>query len=119
MSEQEDWYDGLEPGVREVVRLLRDNGFNTRCSCEHNMEIQLDVQHADDGERLATLLCEAGHSGFVIRVHIEVPPDGYWQRSMAVKLQSWPFGGACFDPEPLPALPVPGAKPREEEPCHD
>ena len=100
MNKQEEWYDGLEPGIRDVVRLLRDNGFNTTCSCEHNMEIQLaDIQHASDAERLAILLVETGYKGFVIRVHIEVPPGGYWARSMAVKL-SWPFGGACFDPAP-------------------
>ncbi len=91
------WYDELEPGIREAVRLLRDNGFNTWCSCGHTLEIELVAQHADDGERLATLLYEAGHRGFVVRTHIEVPPDGYWERTMAVKLQSWPFGGACFE----------------------
>lgn len=35
-----DWYDNIEPGVRDVVKYLRDNGINTECSCEHEMSIQ-------------------------------------------------------------------------------
>ena len=36
-----DWYeDNVEDGVRDVVRLLRDNGWNTTCSCHHDMEIE-------------------------------------------------------------------------------
>ena len=38
-----DWYEtNIEEGVRDVVRLLRDNGINTQCSCHHEMYIQCD-----------------------------------------------------------------------------
>jgi hypothetical protein len=38
-----NWYDDMiEEGVRDVVRMLRDNGFNTSCSCHHEMMIQID-----------------------------------------------------------------------------
>ena len=94
-----DWYEQIEPGVRDIVRLLRDNGFNTTSSCEHNMEIQFANTHdADEAERLARFLHAIGHRGFTIQFHIEVPPNGYWARTMAVKLDGWPGGGACFAP---------------------
>ena len=33
-----NWYDeNIEEGIRYIVKLLRDNGFNTTCSCEHEM----------------------------------------------------------------------------------
>jgi len=36
-----NWYtENIEEGVRDLVRLLRDNGFNTECSCHHDMYIQ-------------------------------------------------------------------------------
>ncbi len=38
--------DNIEEGVRDVVKLLRDNGFNTTCSCHHEMLIQCDL-HLD------------------------------------------------------------------------
>jgi len=39
-----DWYEEhIEEGVRDVVRLLRDHGYNTESSCHHDMTVQ--VQH--------------------------------------------------------------------------
>ena len=36
-----DWYDmHIEEPVRELTRVLRDNGVNTECSCGHDMYIQ-------------------------------------------------------------------------------
>jgi len=52
-----DWYDNIEPWVREAVRYLRNEGFNTTCSCEHEMLIQIDC-NAEDLPRLWTVLCE-------------------------------------------------------------
>jgi hypothetical protein len=44
-----DWYnDNVEEPIREVVKLLRDNGFNTECSCGHDMYVQ--CQFIPDGE---------------------------------------------------------------------
>ena len=36
----EDFYSSLESGVREWVKLLRDAGINTECSCGHEGYIQ-------------------------------------------------------------------------------
>jgi hypothetical protein len=36
-----DWYvNTIEAPVRELVYFLRNNGFNTECSCGHEMYIQ-------------------------------------------------------------------------------
>lgn len=53
----DDWYEqNIEEGVRDIVRHLRNNGFNTECSCEHEMFVQ--IGHSLDGElmRLHSLL---------------------------------------------------------------
>jgi hypothetical protein len=44
-----DWYERvIEEPIRDVVRLLRNNGFNTECSCAHKMYVQ--CQYILDGE---------------------------------------------------------------------
>ena len=36
-----DWYEqNIEEGIRPIVKLLRDNGYNTECSCAHDMYVQ-------------------------------------------------------------------------------
>jgi len=60
------WYDSIEPGVREVVRLLRDNGINTTHSCEHTMEVEAEAYESADIARVYDLLIEDGHDGFTI-----------------------------------------------------
>jgi len=52
-----DWYDCIEPGVRDIVRHLRNEGFNTICSCEHEMLVQIACD-AEDLRRLWTAMCE-------------------------------------------------------------
>ena len=32
-----NWYDTIEEPIRPLVKLLRDNGYNTFTSCGHNM----------------------------------------------------------------------------------
>jgi hypothetical protein len=52
-----NWYEeNIEEPIRDVVKHLRDNGFNTECSCGHEMYIQ--IGHSLDGElmRLHSLL---------------------------------------------------------------
>ena len=51
------WYDeNIEEPVREVVRLLRDNGFNTDCSCGHEMYVQCNYTLEGELQRLHRLL---------------------------------------------------------------
>lgn len=52
-----DWYeDRIESGVKDVVRLLRDNGFNTNSSCHHSMEVECLFSLDGELQRLNTLL---------------------------------------------------------------
>lgn len=55
------WYDSIEPGIRPFVRLLRDNGINTTCSCEHTMTIEASWRHADELQRIWDLLCTGNY----------------------------------------------------------
>ena len=38
-----EFYSDIEEPVREIVRVLRDNGINTTCSCGHEMYIEADI----------------------------------------------------------------------------
>lgn len=63
-----NWYDQIEKGIKKQVKLLRDNGFNTTCSCEHEMYIEGDL--IPDGElmRLHLLLCNNKYRNFSITI---------------------------------------------------
>ena len=37
------FYDNLEEPIRELVKVLRNNGINTTCSCGHKMSIEADI----------------------------------------------------------------------------
>lgn len=53
-----DWYEKyIEEDIRDMVHVLRDEGFNTECSCGHEMYVQ--CQYIPEGEihRLHMLLC--------------------------------------------------------------
>jgi hypothetical protein len=54
---EEDWYsENIEEPVRDIVELLRNNGFNTESSCGHNMEIQCSYFLDKEINRLHKLL---------------------------------------------------------------
>lgn len=67
-----DWYEeAIEKPIRNLVRLLRDNGFNTECSCGHKMYVQ--CQYMSDGQikRLDDLLFNNGYRDYTIAITIE------------------------------------------------
>lgn len=76
------WYEhGVEEPVRDLVKVLRGHGFNTECSCGHEMYVQ--CQYIPDGEiaRLHSLLFCYLHEkklpinySFVVRHMVQ---DGY------------------------------------------
>lgn len=38
-----EFYENIEEPVRDIVRVLRDNGVNTTCSCGHKMYVEADI----------------------------------------------------------------------------
>ena len=71
-----DWYDeNIERGVRNLVRLLRNNGWNTTSSCEHRMNVVVEWYLPEDIEALADFLQEHGYDGFGLTGHISVVGD--------------------------------------------
>jgi len=37
------FYDEIEPEIRDIVKALRDSGVNTTCSCGHKMYVDADI----------------------------------------------------------------------------
>ena len=80
----EDWHNQIEEPVRELVRILRNNGFNTTCSCGHDGTIQMEWYcFEEEVRRLYNLLCENGYSNF--ELHLFWPSSGIG-RFIEVKL---------------------------------
>ena len=80
-----NWYEEyIEAGIKKEVILLRDNGFNTECSCAHKMYIQ--CQYISDGEikRLHELLFNSGYRDYTISIELRVV-DGYSYPSLQVE----------------------------------
>ena len=84
------FYKDIEEPIRDAVKLLRDNGFNTTCSCGHEMTIELELgNHMDEVERIATFLTEEGYKGFKIECTLRVPSDGFWDRRGTIHFNGW------------------------------
>jgi predicted oxidoreductase len=68
-----NWYkENIEPGIRDLVRLLRDNGVNTECSCEHKMYIQFQVIPGNDAASVVdTILFNSGYTDYLIEITVQ------------------------------------------------
>ena len=80
-----DWYDEhIEPGIRDIVRLLRDNGFNTTCSCEHSMDVEGVMMTDGEMKRLHDTLFNNGHWQFSVTYTFDtrVSGDVRWHLSI-------------------------------------
>lgn len=69
-----NWYEeNIEEPVRDIVRLLRNNGINTINSCGHNMTIECSTYNpGDDIDKINNLLKDAGYPFFKIEYSLEV-----------------------------------------------
>jgi hypothetical protein len=70
--EEYEWYNKIELGVRDVVKLLRNNGINTECSCEHERYIQCAA--SGNGriiQEIDTLLFNYGYRDYIIEYIFE------------------------------------------------
>lgn len=66
------WYkEVIEEGIRKEVKLLRDNGFNTECSCGHKKYIQCSYITNGTIQDLDNLLFNNGYRDYRICVHTE------------------------------------------------
>lgn len=63
-----DWYQRIEKPIRPLVKLLRDNGYNTTCSCGHEMYVMCDYDFAISLWALYNLLYENGYKQFKIEL---------------------------------------------------
>lgn len=82
-----DWYDIIEEPVREVVRLLRNNGFNTTCSCGHEMYVEMECHDDREVTYMYNLLVENGYTGFTIMLHCTHRSGCYIARFMLLELE--------------------------------
>jgi len=66
-----DWYElKIEEPIRNLVKILRNNGFNTICSCGHQPKpyVQMETYDPYEVSRLNDLLHENGYKNFTIRL---------------------------------------------------
>ncbi|MGD0571702.1 MAG: hypothetical protein ABSB11_01625 [Sedimentisphaerales bacterium] len=86
-KKKQDWYSQIEEPVRELVRLLRNNGFNTFCSCGHNKPHPcVDMEwygFEEEARKVYCLLLENGYNNFEIRLFL---PSSVMGRYMKVTL---------------------------------
>jgi hypothetical protein len=62
------WYEKkIEPEVRELVRLLRNNGVNTTCSCGHEMFIEASYIPDESIMETYRLICNHLHENHIPR----------------------------------------------------
>ena len=83
---KENWYKRIEKPVRDLVYLLRNNGFNTTSSCGHTKPtpyVQMAWYVHEDIQRLYNLLWDNGYKTF--ELHLFWPSSGIG-RFMEVKL---------------------------------
>ena len=79
------WYeDTIEEEIRDAVKLLRDNGFNTECSCGHDMYVQCQYVLDADIKRLHDLLFNNGYRDYRITIQLKVI-DGHSYTTMNVQ----------------------------------
>ncbi len=71
MASLPKWYDCIEEPFKELTYLLRNNGFNTICSCGHypNPYIQMEWYDGRDDSKLWCLLSQNGYKNWAIKIH--------------------------------------------------
>ena len=69
IKKSKEWYiKYIEAPVRGLVKLLRDNGFDTNCSCGHLPNPYISMKWDEDTQitKLHDLLIKNGYRHFVI-----------------------------------------------------
>lgn len=86
MASKVDWYDNIEPGVRDLVRLLRNNGVNTYYSCDHAMVVEAENYQDEEVTMIHNLLMENGYDNFIIELRLYQHPGQLVRRNIRIKL---------------------------------
>lgn len=85
---REDWFGCVEGPLRNLVRLLRNNGFNTYSSCGHLPPyVQMEWYEDEQITQLYNLLVENGYYNFKITAVWETHSP--IQRSRHIELSFW------------------------------
>lgn len=90
-----DWYiNNIEEPIQELVYLLRNNGFNTECSCGEKMYVQCQYDPEGELQRLHNLLYNSLHEkklpiNYQIEITIKVV-DGNMISSLIIYLNEKP-----------------------------
>lgn len=72
--------------IRNLVRLLRDNGWNTTSSSGNDMSIGIDLKNMDDIENIAQLLVRNGYKTFELTGYLINDGGMYWKRIADVRV---------------------------------
>jgi len=86
IQKETSWYERIELPIRPFVKLLRDNGFNTSCSCGHEMRVEIEDANDEDVSRLGELLIVNDYRNWEINYRVYNRPDCYWHRSMELHI---------------------------------
>lgn len=60
------WYENIEPEIRPIVKLMRNEGFNTTCSCGHEMYVEFMLLDTSELDRLDNVLFNNGFRTYTI-----------------------------------------------------
>jgi len=84
-----EFYVGIDEGIRELIALLRDNGINTTCSCAHEKYIEFDSNYALDVEAIYQLLSNCGFRNFKIEYILGIANEGFPYRRGHITFNDW------------------------------
>jgi hypothetical protein len=72
--EGKDFYKGIEPSIRGVVKTLRNAGFNTFCSCGHlpRPYVQMEWVGGYAIERVVEVLKEQRYDRFTVQGYVNI-----------------------------------------------
>src|SRR5436190_866121 len=109
------FYETLDPNVSYFVIVLRSNGFNTTCSSDDDMTIEVDIANLDEAEAIARLLQELSCEPFHIQARLFAPRDGFWVRRATIRLGDWRDIEHGPSPQALKQEPSQGEAPKDSE----
>lgn len=91
------WMASLESGVVEWIRVLRDAGINTECSCHHEGYIQCQsLDPTTELDRIRRAFWEAGLHEYSVEILYEQtgPDTAYWHQTMEIRSSAFKQGVA-------------------------